>query len=60
MDRIQNALEKLLNNVLGSTALLKTTDSVTSRPEATTYSNITASALVRTGSGILVGMYVNS
>lgn len=43
-----------------ATALSKTIDSVTSRPEGTTYSNITASALVRTGAGILVGMYVNS
>lgn len=42
------------------TALSKNIDSITSRPEGTTYSNITASALVRTGAGILVGMYVNS
>lgn len=43
-----------------ATALSKNTDSITSRPEGTTYVNLTASALVRTGAGILVGMYVNS
>lgn len=43
-----------------ATALLKTIDSVTSRPEGTTYTNISASTLVRTGTGILIGMYVNS
>lgn len=42
------------------TAYSKTIDSIQSRPEATTYLNITASTLVRTGTGILVGMYVNS
>jgi len=42
------------------TALAKTIDSVTVRPEAATYTNITASTLIRTGAGILVGMYVNS
>lgn len=43
-----------------ATALSKLVDSITTRPEATTYLNMTASALVRTGAGILVGMYVNS
>lgn len=44
-----------------ATALSKTIDSVTSRPEATTPSNLTASTnAIRTGAGILVGMYVNS
>lgn len=44
-----------------ATALSKTIDSVTSRPEATTPVNITASTnAIRTGGGILVGMYVNS
>lgn len=43
-----------------ATALSKLVDSVTTRPEATTYVNMTASTLVRTGAGILVGMYVNS
>lgn len=60
-----SSIERLVddnNNVpttLG-TGLSKLSDSVTSRPEGTTYSNITASVLVRTGAGILVGMYVNS
>ena len=43
-----------------ATGLSKTIDSVTARSEGTTYVNLTASALVRTGAGILVGMYVNS
>lgn len=42
------------------TAISKTVDSIEARPEGTTFTNITASVLVRTGSGILVGMYVNS
>jgi len=42
------------------TALSKTVDSVTSRPEGCNYINFTADTTVRTGSGILVGMYVNS
>lgn len=46
--------------VTQATALSKLIDSITTRPEATTYVNLTASALIRTGSGILVGMYVNS
>lgn len=44
-----------------ATALSKNTDSITSRPEGTTYTNITASTnAIRTGAAILVGMYVNS
>lgn len=43
-----------------ASALAKTIDSITARPEASTYTNITASTLIRTGAGILVGMYVNS
>lgn len=43
-----------------ATILKSTIDSITSRPEGTTYTNITASTLIRTGTGILVGMYVNS
>lgn len=43
-----------------ATILSKLTDSIVSRPEGVTYTNITASTLVRTGTGILVGMYVNS
>lgn len=63
-------LVKILNDVWDSTShllrfsmssnLLRTVDSVTSRPEATTPINLTASGIVRTGPGILVGMYVNS
>lgn len=41
-------------------ALMKTIDSIEARPEGTTYINMSASALIRTGAGILVGMYVNS
>lgn len=44
-----------------TTALSKIIDSVTSRPEGTTFVNLTASAnATRSGAGILVGMYVNS
>lgn len=43
-----------------ATGLSKTIDSVTARPEGTSATNMTASAVVRTGTGILVGMYVNS
>jgi len=43
------------------TALTKAIDGITSRPEGTTYTDITAStSAIRTGTGILVGMYVNS
>lgn len=41
-------------------ATSKVLDSIESRPEGTTYINKTSSALIRTGSGVLVGMYVNS
>jgi hypothetical protein len=44
---------------LGS-GLSKNIDSTVARQEPTNYYNITASTLVRTGAGILVGMYVNS
>lgn len=55
-DSTNNWLDVGLGN-----ALSKGTDSIESRPEGTTYSNKTASAnAIRSGSGILVGMYVNS
>lgn len=44
-----------------STALAKTIDSITSRPEGSTFTDIAASQnAIRSGAGILVGMYVNS
>lgn len=46
--------------VTQATAAMKSIDGVEARPEGSTYSNISASAVVRTGTGILVGMYVNS
>lgn len=47
--------------VTEGTALSKTIDSIVARVEATTTSNISAStSAIRTGTGILRGMYVNS
>lgn len=57
-DLVTDASENL--KTTDATAKSKTIDSIETRPEATTYVNLTASALVRTGAGILVGMYVNS